>query len=369
MKKIISLTVLLIGVATVSMLGQVETTFERSIPPGWRYKSFDISRSGIKALYLLPDLPQDQPPAENYPRRLQIFDNENNFINDMIISDNYHFSKITRNDRIILCDGDESGCGHIKVLDRMGKEEYTVAAEGRWPVLSPRGKDIALVPGPAVIGPISIIDEDTGREKVRIDPPSTNNRALRIACFFPLGEDGLYVQGVGATLYLKSYLNIGEVYWKIQDIGGNIEKGVFLDDKYLAISYGTDDFRNHKLMAGIAVVESRTGDIVFNKKGLQIFGVKDQWYSRLASLSLSIEDDRLLFYGDPNDVISIPRRADGRKGWDVSLLKKSRLSSDQLSEIRCGKMTSEPELVAGKYVVKNFGDIIRIEKSRYIDIR
>jgi hypothetical protein len=287
----------------------------------------------------------------------------------MIIPDRFYFSKITGNDRIILCDGDESGCGRIKVLDLLGKEEYTIAAEERWPVISPCGKDIALIPGPSVVGPVSIIDEDTGREKVRIGPPAINNKALRIACFFPLGDDGLYVQGVGATLSLKSYLHIGEVFWKIQDIGGNIEKGMFLNDGYLAIGYGTDDFRDHTFMAGVAIIESRTGDIVFNKKGFQINGVKDDWYSRLASLSLSVDDDSLLFYGDPDDVLSIPRRTDGRKGWNATLLKKLRLSPDQQREVRRGERTSKPELVAGKYVIIDSGDMIRIEKCKYFEVR
>lgn len=369
MKKMMSLTVLLIGIVTFSLLGQVETIFERNIPPGWKYRKVDISRSGVRALSLLPDLPEDQPPTKDISRRLQIFDNENILINDMIIPDRFYFSKITGNDNIILCDGDESGCGRIKVLDLLGNEKYTISAEDRWPVISPIGKDIALIPGPSVVGPVSIIDEDTGREKVRIGSPANNNKALRIACFFPLGEDGLYVQGVGATLFLKSYLHIGEVYWKIQDIGGNIEKGVFLNDRYLAIGYGTDDFRDHKFMAGVAIIESRTGDIVFNKKGFQINGVKDDWYSRLASLSLSVDDDSLLFYGDPDDVLSIPRCNDGRKGWEATRIKKLRLSPAQLREVRRGERTSKPEVVAGKYVIIDFGDMIRIEKCKYIMVQ
>lgn len=368
MKKKMSLTVLLIGVATISLFGQIETVFERSIPPGWKYRKVDISMSGVRVLYLLPDLPEDQPPVKDIPRRLQIFDNKNNLINDMMIPDHFYFSKITGNDKIILCDGDESGCSRIKVLDLQGKEEYTIAAEGRWPVLSPHGKDIALIPGPSVVGPVSIIDEDTGQEKFRIGPPSIKDKALQIACFFPLGEDGLYVQGVGATLSLKNYLHIGEVLWKIQDIGGNIERGVFLNDGYLAIGYGTDDFRGHKFMAGVAIIESRTGEIVFDKKGFQINGAKDDWYSRLASLSLSVDDDSLLFYGDPDDVLSIPRRADGRKGWELTCLRKLKLSPDQRREIRWGEKTLKPELVAGKYVIIDSGDMVRIEKSKYVEV-
>jgi hypothetical protein len=369
MKKIISLAVLLMGLVVIDSLAQVETILEHKVPPGWRYKSFAVSRSDIKALYFLPVLPDEVLLTENHPGRLQVFNEKNNLIADLIIEDNYRLSKISRNDRIILCDGEESGCYHIKVLDPSGKEMYTTKAEGRWPVTAPYGKDIALVPGQEDIGPVSIIDEDTGREKARISPPTGKDKAFRIAAFFPLGEDGLYVQGVGATLCLKSYLHINEVYWKIQDIGGNIKSGVFLNDEYLAIRYGTDDFRDHKFMAGVAIVEWRTGNVVFKKKAFQISGVQDRWFSQLESLSVLVDNGSLYFYGNPNDVLRLPRRSDGRNGWDENRSVKGKFSPGQIGEITLGGKLIKPEIHAGKYVITDFGDAVRIEKSKFVDVR
>lgn len=358
---------LLCGAAFSSVPEQ--TIIEHSLPPGWMFKSFDVSRSNLKALCLLPDVPEEVRLKGNISRRVLIFNQTNNLISDLTLEDDFSFRKFTRNDRIILCDGGEGGCFRMKVMEPSGTEKYTIQAEGRWPVIAPLGKDIALVPGPEDVGPISIIDEDTGREKAKIEPPSNTNRAVKITAFLPLGEDGLYVQGIGATLLLKSYLHIGEVYWQIQDIGGNIRGGTYLNDEYLAISYGTDDFHNKKFTAGIAVVEWRTGNILFKKEGSQINGDKDEWFSRLNAPNVFIDNGSLYFYGNSDDVLRVPKQASGGRGWNESMLKKDKLSPNQAGEIRVGDKIVTPAVQGGKYVIVNFGDVVRIEKSKYYDVR
>lgn len=369
MKKLIILATLLMGFIVIDSLGQMETVLEHKVPPGWKYKSFSISSSQVKALFFLPDLSDEALLTSAFPRRLQVFSSENSLIADLTIADNYRLRSITKNDKIILGDGDESGCGHIKLLDLLGNELYTVNAEGRWPVVAPYGKDIALVPGLQDIGPVSIIDEDTGKEKLRINPPESKNKTFKISAFFPLGEEGFYVQGVGATLMLKSYLHVNERYWKIQDIGGNINQGIMLNDEYLAVNYRIDDFSSKKLTVGVAVVEWRTGNVLFNKRGYQINGVQDSWYPNFNTLSLLIDNGSLLFYADPDRVVRLPLRSNGNKGWDENRLVMSELSHSQREEIALGEKHIKPEVRGGKYVITNLGDVVRIEISKYVDVR
>ena len=370
MKKTITFILLAIGLVVIDSIGQVGTLLDHNLPPGWKFKSFDVSRSGTKALYLIPDLPDEVLLTEKFPSRLQVFSTDNILITDLPIEENFSFSKFTRNDRIILCQGEESGCDRIRVLDLLGKELYTINAEGRWPIAAPLGKEIALVPGPEEVGSVSIIDEDTGREKAKIGPPALRDKYLKIAAFFPLGEDGFYVQGIGATLCLKSYLHRGEVYWQVQDIGGNIKSGLILSDEHLAIRFGMEDLSEKRFMAGVAVVEWRTGRVLFKKKAYQTRGIQDQWFSQLESLSIVLdEEDNLVFYGDPNDVLKLPRLSGKNSGWNESRSQKKRLSPDQLEIIRIGDKFVRPEARAGKYIIKDFGDSVRIEKSKYVDIR
>ncbi len=370
MKKTAFLAFLFTVLIMIDSSGQVKSALEFALPSGWRYKSFSASPSGIKALYLLPDFPGDVLAAGRFPRRLRVFGRENDLLADLTIEDGYWLDGISKNNRIVLCDGDAGFNGHVKVLALSGKELYTVDTEGRWPVAAPDGNDIALVPGLEDAGPVSIIDEDTGREKARIGQSGSNSKTYRISAFFPFGEDGLYVQGVGATLMLKSYLHFGKVYWKIQDIGGNIKQGILLNDEYLAVSYRTDDLSGRKFAAGVAVVEWRTGNVLFNRKGHQNNGVQDRWYPNFNSLSLLIDEDGgLLFYADPDEVMRLPRRSDGKRGWDENRIVMSRLSPDQRGEVPFGNKLLKPQVIAGKYVVSDLGDAVRIEKARYTEER
>lgn len=369
MRNIIARAIIFLSFCAAFPSVQGQTIIEHNLPPGWMFKSFDVSRSNLKALSLLPDVPEEVLLTGYFPKRVQVFNQTNELISDLTLEDGFSFAKFTRNDRIIICAGDESGCYRMKVLEPSGKERCTIQAEGRWPITAPAGRDIALVPGPENVGPISIIDEDTGREKARLDPPPNNGSRFKVAAFLPLGEDGQYIQGIGATLFLKSYLHIGEIYWQIQDIGGNIRGGMYLNDEYIAVSFGTKDFSDHKIMAGVAVVECKTGAILFKKEGFQINGIKDAWFSRLNVMSVFLDNGSLYFYGNPDDVFCFPMQPGGRRGRNERTFRNDRLSPDQAEEIRVGGRVIKPEVQAGKYVIKNFGDVVRIEKSRYINVR
>jgi hypothetical protein len=242
MRRTLFFMIVFLALFIIDCFAQPEVVLEHKLPPGWKYKEFSISLSNSKALLLFQDLSDEILLLNKPPRRLQVLDKDNKLISDFIIDGKYWLSAITSDNRIFLHDGDESGCAHIKAIDLNGNELYEAEAEGRWPIFS--GKDIALVPGPMDIGPISIIDGYTGREKFRYSVPAQRNKSFRISSFLPFCEDGFYVVGIGATLFLKSYLHQGERYWKIEDIGGNIEGSKYLNDELIAVSYNQNDFHN-----------------------------------------------------------------------------------------------------------------------------
>jgi hypothetical protein len=365
MKRNIFLVIVLLGLVIVDCYAQAEVILEHKLPPGWKYKGASISQSNTKAIFLIQDISDDILLRNTLPRRLQVLDKDNALISEISIDGKYWLSTITSDNRIFLHDGDESGCNHIKAIDIYGNDLFEAAAEGRWPVFS--SKDIALVPGPMDIGPISIIDGYTGREKLRYRVPTHGDKPVRISTFLPFSDDGFYVVGIGATLFLKSYLHQGMRYWKVDDIGGNIESSMYLNDDMIAVSYKKNDFHDKNLMAGIAVIEWRTGNIVFNKHGFQKNGVRDSWYAKLQLLNLMADNDDLMFYGDPDGVISLPRLSNGRKGWDKDRPERRKLLDSQAKEMAEGDRLVKPER-AGKYIIINSGDSIRIEKSEYLRI-
>jgi len=94
---------------------------------------------------------------------------------------------------------------------------------------------------------------------------------------------------------------------------------------------------------------------------------RDSWYAKLHLLNLIVDNDDLIFYGDPDGVISLPRYSNGRKGWDEGRLEKRKLLDSQAKEMAVGDRLVKPER-AGKYIIINSGDSIRIEKSDYLRI-
>ncbi|MDD8020996.1 MAG: hypothetical protein PHU81_07435 [Acidobacteriota bacterium] len=371
MKKIIPFAVLFLGIMLSYSLAQVETVLEKPVPPGWKYKAFSISSSKAKALSFLQDVPDLVLLTQHLPRRFQFFSSDNTLTADFFLEDNYYLGHMTKDNKVILVDSDGGDCYRLKALDISGKELYVVDTEGRWPCPSPDGKDIALIPGPSQIGPVSIIDSHTGREKAIIDLPAMKDKSVKIGTLLPLGEGGLYVIGIGATLCLKSYSEPNKTYWQIQDIGGNIDKSFFLDDQddqYIAVGYRLDDFKEHKFMAGVAVVEWKSGNILFNKRGFQVNGRQDEWYALLNSMSISISNGDLMLGKDPENLICFPRLSGQKKGWGHNHAVKFRINPEQTKEININGKVIKPEVHAAKYIVVDYGDRIRIEKCRYVKI-
>lgn len=181
----------------------------------------------------------------------------------------------------------------------------------------------------------------------------------------------LYVIGIGATLGLKSYLQPDKIYWQIQDIGGNIDQGFFLDDQdeqYIAVGYRLDDFREHKFMAGVAVVEWKSGNILFDKRGFQINGQQDKWYALLNSMSVSISNGDLILGSDPENLICFLRLSGQKKGWDHNQAVKFRIHPKQIKETNINGKVIKPEVHSARFIVVDYGDRIRIEKCKYVKV-
>jgi hypothetical protein len=355
----------LMGWLILESFGQADVVFEHKLPPGWKYKSFSISRSGLKALCLLPDLPVLVLLKSEFQKRLQVFDKDGNLINDLMLEKWCWLHGFTRDNNIALTYGDEDGTWSIEVIDLRGKKISSTAVGGRWPTAAHLGKDIAFIPRRGEDGAVSIVDEATGREKARFEQPTHEGKTIEMSCFLPIGEDGMYVVGVGGTLFLRSYLHPGKDIWKIPDIGGDIHIDMFLDDELIGVSYERNDFDAGKLMAGTAIIEWRTGKILFNKQGYQIDHVQDDWYGRLCYLTVLIVDGDLIFRGLNGDV-RLPRCADPEKGWDESRLKKCRLLPSQTDITRSDGKHARPE-EQRNYIIKDFGDAVRVEKCKYVD--
>ena len=371
MKKFISFAVLLLGVMLSYSLAQVETILEKPVPPGWKYKAFSISPSKAKALSFLQNVPDLVLLTQPTPRRFQFFSSDNSLTADFFLEDNYYLGPMTRDNKVILVDSDGSDCYRLKALDISGKELYVVNTDGRWPCPSPDGKDIALIPGPSRMSPITIIDGDTGREKAIISLPAIKGKGIKIGTLLPLGEGGLYVIGIGATLCLKSYLQPDKIYWQIQDIGGNIDQSFFLDDQddqYIAVGYRLDNFKENKFVAGVAVIEWKSGNILFNKRGFQTKGHQDEWYALLNSMSISISNGDLMLGRDPENLICFPKLSGQKKGWDHNQAVKFRIDPEQIKEININGKVIKPEVHSSRYIVVDYGDTIRIEKCRYVKI-
>jgi hypothetical protein len=364
MKKTLPFIIFLMGLAVLGTFGRAEVILDHKLPAGWKYKSWAMSRSGFKAIFLLPDLPDMMLLTRDFPKRLQVFDKVGNLVNDMILEENYRLSGFTRDNKIILTRGDENGCYRIKVVETDGRVCFIADAGGRWPSTALFGREIALVPGVSSdFAPCSIIDAETGKEKFRIGPLSMKRPD---ACFLPVGEDGLYIVGIDEALFLRSYLHKGMDFWKIENIGGSIEHYGFLDEKYLAIQYRIDDFDADRFMVGSAVIEWRSGKVVFDKRGFQVDQKQDDWHRRLDAFSLYLDRGDLVFLIGDGLGIRIPRKFPPGEGWDERRLSKLKWPPDRIwRRSPNGKSVRADE--RGRYLIWDFGDAVRIEKAEFME--
>ena len=363
MKKTIMI-LLLSALILLPLLAQ-EDVHIYNIPPGWKFKRFH-SRELFRALYLLPDLPDEQLVRGDVPGRLLVFDKQDNLISDLNLEP-WWWLKTFIGDKILLEQADEDGTYFIELVDLNGKEIYSLNTHDRWVAKALIGNDLVLEPSKErqQIGPISIIDGETGQEKFRLEPFQGPNGPSMPDCFLLIG-DGFYVIGKGASLFLKSYYEPNKTFWQIWNIGGNIKDAMFLNKDLIAIGYGFDDFKKDIFMSGAAVIEWRTGEVLFNKNAIRRRlkddkWHEDKWFNSLNYLNLSIEEDGGLIIGDE----MLSPKSGGKKGWDETKPKKIKLRTTP-EEIFSAVGKKGRLEYDRRYLVIDFGTQVRVEKRRYV---
>lgn len=266
------------------------------IPEGFIYKYFYVSPEMIKAVGFI----------EHQPERLisdlsvvKIFDSENTLIEEKLLDSGSIFGGFISVNHILLLKGDGDSLAEARVVELRGKEIASIKDIGSRRLFNDlRGKEMAVAAlgYDSIYQPSIVYDLTAGREKFRLGPiPLPSNFKKKIALwtgtriFLPVGEDNLFLWGIGATILLQRYDRPGYI-WKIDNIGGNIDEGKFLNEEYLAVSYFVPD---KKYKEGLAVVRWRDGQVVFR---IENYVVNDRREKDLLPLRL----DGLYFDEDLN---------------------------------------------------------------------
>lgn len=363
--------ILLLGAG--SLLSQ-EVVLERTLPPGWIFNNFYYQDnqnpgSGLKALFLVQDLPEEIRASGKVARRLQVFDAANNLVADLTLPEWHWFGGFIDNDRLLVYSGDVE-VDRVEVLDFKGNEIYSLDGGGRQLQKALLGNDFALTPRLGLdleTGPISIIDGEKGKEKLKIEPYPGNPQGLPLpGCFLLIGE-GYFLTGLGATLFLENYNQPGQKLWMIEDIGGNIQEAHFLSRDLIAVSYDIEaGFRKAEFISGMAIIEWRTGKVLFRKSARQQEGPDKFWYQLIRSLSLMMDEDgNLVFTLNDDEAIRIPRTKGSGPGWNEARAVRLRAHPSQRSQQAAGNEKGRIKAYR-KVIVRDYGNFVRVEKRSWV---
>lgn len=376
---------LLVNTFLISFLSaQQELVFEQTVPSGWKFRKFDISRSGHIAIYYLPDLPAEILLKENHKSYLQIFGPQKNLLHERLLDSGAWFYEFSPGDMILI----ESG-GEYYLLNPEGNEitKFQDRYYGdREVVFDLHNREIALSPGTGITSlPATVIDLNTGKEKFQFGPiklPEKKFRLLPGSFFLPVGKDDMYIFGFGSTVHLSRYHSEKNI-WKIDNVGGNVEKGEFLNEDILAISYfDLQDKHNQVSKRGLILIDWKTGKVIFRKEGFSQGKQFDDWY-RIFSLFhafLSDEGDLCFLKGDR--IIRIPKVVGKKYSWDTNRAKKYRIifesNSDETNSAQSRDLEllkkrpienkERPEIVRNKYWADCKGNLLRIYKAKFMEI-
>ncbi len=367
-KRNVILLFLFLLLATGKLVSR-EVILEQTIPPGWLFKEFyhQGGSFGLKALFLIQDVPPEVRASGKVSRRLEIFDSQNKLVADLILPEGHWFEGFISNDRLLISVGDEGGAGRVKVLDFNGREIYSLDAGGRLVQKGIIGSEFALTPRLGIeTGPISIIDGEKGIEKLRIAPyPKGPQGQILPGSFLVIG-DGYYVTALGATLFLENYNQPGKKLWIIKNIGGNIRQLMVLNEDLIAVGYENEaDFKHDEFESGLAVINWRTGKILFRKSARPRDANRNFWYPAIKYLNLVLEEDgSLLFYRD-DEAVRLPEVKAGGQLWDEGKAIKLRSDPSQTNYPVKGKKEIRVEK-RKKYVIICADNLVRVERRRWI---
>jgi hypothetical protein len=344
-------------ISLVSFVGAADV-FECKIPPGWHFHDAAISESGLKAVVTWEDVSEEVARNGNYASRLLIFDKDDRLVNELTFA-NPKFLRLTRDDKIILeelMEAPREEVEKITVFDSQGRELFETPTKGRWswPALLGREIGLAREDGAEITGRISIIDGETGQERITFGPPSGSKRIKGFSGFLPIGEGGKYLVALGGTVFLKTYLHPGTSIWKIDSIGGNVRSIYPIDENLVGIKYEINDHK-HKYLAGVAVVEWRSGNIVFKQDSNE---QTELGHLILKNPDITIKEGDLFFtFSGFRSGIRVAKSPQSSKKWDKTKVRKYKIDNwperDELT-------------IDSKHIIKKLGkDTVRIEKIRY----
>ena len=334
------------------------SSFEYKIPQGWAFREAVFSDSGLKAIVIWQDVPREVARYGIFQSRLLIFNKENQLVNELGFG-KPKFPRLTRDDKIILMESDENGAvNKITVFDSLGGQLSEIGTKGRWPLPALQGKEIGLgeprVGTPlGFIGPVSIIDGETGKEKITVEPPSGKS----FSGFLPIGEGGRFLIALGATVYLRTYLHPEQVLWKIDNIGGNVTSINPVDENHIGIQYHVVNIEANKFLAGVAIIEWRSGNIVFKQESQN--PRTGLWKILHNGVNITLEEGDLIFtnFGLKSG-IRVAKSDQFPAKWDNTKFKKYKINNwgerDQTT----------PD---NKHLIKRGKDFVRIERIKYVE--
>lgn len=339
-------------------------SFDYPIPTGWHVRDVGVSESGLTALVIWQSVPNDQALKGDFASRLLLFDRAGRPVFDLRF-ENPRFLQMTRDDRIILAEGNE-GTSRIAVFDAKGRELFAIPTWGRSSVPALLGREIGLwVPngplGKEGIQRLSIIDGGDGRERISFEAncPCGISDPNGFCGFLPIGEGGYYLLGSGKSISLRTYLRPGPDLWKIDDIGGGVVEMSPLDQSRVAVAYQQVDVEQKRFFAGVALVEWRSGNVVFRQESRDPHGL---WGSlHVWGVTVRLEGGALLFLANSRGYrLRVPPNQRTSGEWDVAKVRKCVMTN-------FGK--GDELTLDGRHLYRIDRDIIHIEKIEYEEVR
>ncbi|MGB4703905.1 MAG: hypothetical protein WBI18_02345 [Candidatus Saccharicenans sp.] len=343
-----------------------ELLFQQNIPNGWKFKEYFP-----RALYLIQDIPGPEILTAHPSRRLLVMNKDYKIVADFVLEDNWWFGGFL-GENILLCYGDETGTYAVKLIDLRGKEIYNLknGDEGLFLEQALMGDDFALVPDRENMdsGKILIFDGKRGVQRFKLEIKDSSGSLKTPHAFYLIGE-GYFLLGMGATLTLKNYSETHKglkTLWQIQNIGGNIRQLRSLNQNLIAVGYDFEDVNRQVYMAGVAIVNWRTGKILFDKKATRRGNKESPLFRCLRNLSLWLEEDGTLILMEGDRGIALPGIARNKNtGWDEKSVRKVKLAPPK-EEILSSIIDGGKVELRGKTVIKDFGSYIRVEKRKLI---
>lgn len=339
-----------------------EELFRVKIPEGYLYKAFDVSPGGMKALSFLE---HQEGSLYSYRALVKIFDSDNLPVEEKVLDSGWIFGGFTPSSALILLKGEADSLSEARIIDLQGRELLSIRDVGSRQLLNDlHGREIAV----AALGddshykPSVVYDLSQGREKFRLDPvpwphdlehiKPKNSIWAETRIFLPVGQDNLFLWGIGATILLQKYGQPGHI-WKIDSIGGNINEGKFLGPDYLAVSYFVEG-KKHK--EGLAIIRWRDGQIVFRVENYIFNGKREKELPPLRTDYLYLDEDfnlNFLFDSGESLIIHFDRE---NKTWkeEIKTVRKYNLGKS----ISAGK--GRPQVIRGHvyYAVEENDEVV-----------